>query len=103
MSGWRCLLGAIVALGALPAAALAADDYPLCGGETSAANVTPKGGPALRVGVTPRVQAGQFGTPAAPAKPEDVPKTMAALARLKPPGGPLVVRLNRFFWADGET
>src|SRR3954468_17219496 len=94
----------VAALCALPAAsAAAADDYPLCGGETSAANVTPKGGPALRVGITPRGQAGQVGTPAAPAKPEDVPKTMAALARLMPPGGPLVVRLNRFFWADGEA
>lgn len=62
-----------------------------------------KPGPALRVGITPRVQAGQFGTPAAAAKPEDVPKTMAALEKLRPPGGPFVVRLNRFFWADGEA
>src|SRR3954447_8835017 len=94
----------LVAACALPApSASPPDSYPLCSGETSAANVAPKGGPALRVGITPRVQAGQFGTPAAPAKPEDVPKTMAALARLKPPGGPLVVRLNRFFWADGEA
>src|SRR3954451_21095074 len=100
----RQLAVVVAAVCALPTAvAAAADDYPLCGGETSAANVTPKGGPALRLGITPRVQAGQFGTPAAPAKPEDVPKTMAALARLKPPGGPLVVRLNRFFWADGEA
>src|SRR3954471_14490907 len=100
----RQLAVVVAAVCALPtASAAAADDYPLCGGETTAANVTPKGGPALRVGITPRVQAGQFGTPAAPAKPEDVPKTMAALARLKPPGGPLVVRLNRFFWADGEA
>src|SRR3954470_12764244 len=100
----RQLAVVVAAVCALPtASAAAADDYPLCGGETSAANVTPKGVPALRVGITPRVQAGQFGTPAAPAKPEDVPKTMAALARLEPPGGPLVVRLNRFFWADGEA
>jgi hypothetical protein len=85
-----------------PAAAFAADDYPVCTGETSAAGIEQKPGPALRVGITPRVQAGQFGTPAAEAKPEDVPKTMAALAKLRPPGGPFVVRLNRFFWADGE-
>src|SRR4051812_35995029 len=55
------------------------------------------------MGITPRVQAGQFGTPAAAAKPEDVPKTLAALAKLRPPDGPFVVRLNRFFWADGEA
>src|SRR3954447_1798574 len=86
-----------------PATASAADDYPVCTGETSAAGIGQKPGPALRVGITPRVQAGQFGTPAAEAKPEDVPKTMAALAKLRPPGGPFVVRLNRFFWADGEA
>jgi hypothetical protein len=57
----------------------------------------------MRVGITPRVQAGQFGTPAAAAKPEDVRKTMAALAKLRPPDGPFVVRLNRFFWAGGEA
>src|SRR4051812_5785177 len=55
------------------------------------------------MGITPRVQAGQFGTPAAAAKPEDPAKTMAALARLRPPNGPFVVRLNRFFWSDGEA
>ncbi|MEA2483250.1 MAG: hypothetical protein QOC55_1197 [Thermoleophilaceae bacterium] len=92
----------VLALCALPATAAAADDYPACTGETSAANVQPKGGTALRVGITPRVQAGQFGTPAAAAKPEDPAKSLAALARLRPPGGPLVVRLNRFFWSDGE-
>jgi hypothetical protein len=55
------------------------------------------------VGITPRVQAGQFVTPAAPAKPEDAAKSLAALARLRPPGTPFVVRLNRFFWSDGEA
>src|SRR6478735_822714 len=95
---------ALLAVAALPVApAFAADDYPVCGGDLSAASVTPKGGPALRMGITPRVQAGQFGTPAAAAKPEDPAKTMAALGRLRPPGGPFVLRLNRFFWADGEA
>jgi hypothetical protein len=88
---------------ALPAAARAADDYPLCSGDTSAANVVPKPGPALRVGITPRVEAGQFIAPAAQAKPEDPAKTLAALAKLRPPDGPFVVRLNRFFWSDGES
>jgi hypothetical protein len=94
---------AAIAAIAWPGSAWAADDYPVCSGDTSAAGIEQKPGAALRVGITPRVQAGQFGTPAAPAKPEDVPKTMAALARLRPPAGPLVVRLNRFFWSDGEA
>jgi hypothetical protein len=55
------------------------------------------------MGITARVQAGQFGTPAAEAKPEDVGKTMAALDKLRGPGSEFVVRLNRFFWADGES
>ena len=99
-------LGTLATLGALAVAspAFAADDYPVCSGETSAANVVAKAGaPALRVGITPRVEAGQFITPAAAAKPEDPAKTMAALARLRPPNGPFVVRLNRFFWSDGEA
>jgi hypothetical protein len=93
-----------VALALLPAAAArAADDYPVCTGDTSAAAVQQKPGPALRVGITPRVQAGQVGPVPATAKPDVPAKTLAALARLKPPGGPLVVRLNRFFWSDGEA
>lgn len=94
---------AAAALGS-SAAARAADDYPLCSGETSAANVAPvPGAPALRVGITPRVEAGQFVTPAAPAIPEDPAKSLAALARLRPADGPFVLRLNRFFWSDGEA
>src|SRR3954454_8553965 len=96
------LVAIFLTIGSWPGAAQAADDYPICSGELSAAGIPQKPGPALRVGITPRVQAGQFGTPAAPAKPEDPARTMAALAKLRPPGGPFVVRLNRFFWADGE-
>ena len=99
----RALTVGAFALGALPGAASAADDYPVCGGDTSAAAVPQKPGAALRFGITPRVEAGQFVVPAAPAKPEDPAKTLAALARLRPPGGPFVVRLNRFFWSDGES
>lgn len=94
---------ALAVLALPPAAASAADDYPVCTGDTSAAAVQQKPGPALRVGINPRVETGQFVTPAAGAKPEDVPKTMAALAKLRPPDGPFVVRLNRFFWSDGEA
>jgi hypothetical protein len=96
------LAAAIVALAAAPAA-WAADDYPVCSGQTSAAGVAQKPGPALRVGITPRVEAGQFVTGGAAAKPEDPAKTMAALGRLRPPDAPFVVRLNRFFWSGGEA
>ena len=99
----RALILGIIALCSSPAAAAAAGDYPVCSGDLSAADIQPKPAPALRMGITPRVQAGQFGTPAAAAKPEDVGKTLAALAKLRPPDGPFVVRLNRFFWADGEA
>ncbi len=106
MAVFRQLVGggcaALVAL-ACAGPALGADDYPACTGDTSAAAVTPKGGPALRMGITPRVEAGQFVTPAAGAKPEDPAKSLAALARLRPATGPFVVRLNRFFWSDGEA
>jgi hypothetical protein len=95
------IFAAIALASAVPAAA--ADDYPVCSGDPSAAGVLQEPGPALRVGITPRVQAGQLGTPAAAAKPEDPTKTLAALARLRPAGGPFVVRLNRFFWSDGEA
>lgn len=97
-----CGLAAGLALAAA-APAHAADDYPVCSGDTSAAAVKAKpGAPALRVGITPRVQAGQVGPQASPAKPEDPVKTMAALAKLAPPDGPFVIRLNRFFWSEGE-
>lgn len=96
---------AAVALALVLAAApaRAADDYPVCTGDTSAAGVDQKPGPALRMGITPRVQAGQVGPVPATAVPEDPAKTLAALARLRPAGGPFVVRLNRFFWSDGEA
>jgi hypothetical protein len=93
---------AALALGLAAPAARAADDYPVCSGDLSAAAVAPKPGPALRVGITPRVQAGQVGPVPAAAVPEDRAKTMAALERLRPPGAPFVIRLNRFFWSGGE-
>ena len=103
VSGTASLLGVAAAL-VFAAPAAAADDYPLCSGDTSAASVAPKPATtALRVGITPRVQAGQFVTPAAPAKPDDPVKTLAALDRLRPADGPFVLRLNRFFWSDGEA
>jgi hypothetical protein len=97
----RTLVALLLSLMAA-APAHAADDYPVCSGETSAAGVPQKPGAALRVGITPRVEAGQFVTGSADAKPEDPAKSLGALARLRPPGGPFVLRLNRFFWSDGE-
>jgi len=101
----RALALAAALLSLRPAAAQAQeqDDYPVCSGDTEAESVEQK--PAswlLRYGITPRVQAGQVGPAPAEAKPEDVSKTMAALGRLRPVPGPFVVRLNRFFWRDGE-
>ena len=87
--------------GAVPA--WAQDDYPVCSGDTEADAVEQKpAGSALAYGITPRVQAGQVGPAPAEAKPEDGEKTMAALGRLRPSPGPFVLRLNRFFWRDGE-
>jgi hypothetical protein len=96
-------LAALVSMLAIAGPAHAADDYPVCSGDTSAADVVGTPGPALRVGITPRVQAGQVGPVPARAKPDDPARTLAALARIRPAGGPFVVRLNRFFWSDGEA
>jgi hypothetical protein len=57
----------------------------------------------LRFGIGPLVQAGQAGGGSAPAVPEQPKETERALARLKAPGRPFVLRLNRFFWSDGEA
>jgi hypothetical protein len=57
--------------------------------------------PPLTFGITPAGEAGALG-PAVPAVPDDPPKTLAALDRLRPRGAPFVLRLNRFFWSDGD-
>ena len=49
------------------------------------------------------MQAGQAGGGPAPAVPEQAARTHAALDRLRVPGRPFVLRLNRFFWSDGEA
>jgi len=48
------------------------------------------------------VQAGQVGADPSPAVPERRAVTHAALAALRKPERPFVLRLNRFFWSDGE-
>lgn len=57
----------------------------------------------LRFGIGPLVQAGQAGTSPSPAVPERRAVTHAALARLRTAGRPFVLRLNRFFWSDGDA
>jgi hypothetical protein len=95
-------LAAALAVSVLVAAPARAQE-PGCIGETSAANVAPKAGPALRFGITPGVQTGQLGTgPSEPRTPEDPAQHLATLAKLRPQGRDLVLRLHRFFWSDGE-
>jgi hypothetical protein len=91
------------ALAAAPAGAQDPSD-PGCVGDTEAEGVVQKPGPALRMGVTPGVQTGQLGTGATPPRtPEDPARHLAALNRLRPRSSPLVLRLHRFFWSDGEA
>ena len=87
----------------LPAPGAAAQNDPICVGDTEASEVEQKPGPALRFGIGPLVQAGQIGPTPAPAVPEQPQRTDDALRRLRPPGGAFVLRLNRFFWSDGEA
>jgi hypothetical protein len=75
-----------------------------CTGAVDSTGVPIKPGPAIRFGITPQAQTGQLGTGAAPPHvPEDPDKQIAALDKLKPADGPLVLRLHRFFWSDGEA
>jgi hypothetical protein len=67
-----------------------------------AADLRPDRAPPLRFGVGPLVQAGQIGPNPSPAVPERPARTHDALARLRKPGRPFVLRLNRFFWSDRE-
>jgi len=85
-----------------PSAAAQSGGSGPCLGEPPGASVPQLPGPALRFGITPGAVAGQVGAPAS-AKPEDAAATDRALAELRPPHGPFVLRLNRFFWSDGEA
>jgi hypothetical protein len=93
-----CLLVAAIAL-VLPTTAHALP----CAAELRADQVEAKPGPPLRFGIGPLVQAGQAGGGPATAVPEQPARTHAALARLRAPGRPFVLRLNRFFWSDREA
>src|SRR3954453_5007340 len=96
----RLAILAFLMLIAAPGAAHAAAP---CLGDLSAAGVaaTP-GAPKLRLGLNPAGEAGALGPKVAPA-PEVPAKTLAALKQLQPKGPPLSLRLNRFFWSDGDA
>jgi hypothetical protein len=94
------LLATATALLLAPVPAAAQD--PVCSADTEASDVEQKPGPLLRFGIGPLPQAGQIGGSPAPAVPEQPERTHALLGQLRPPGGPFVLRLNRFFWSDGE-
>jgi hypothetical protein len=92
---------ALIATAAVVAPAADAAAQGPCFGQLDA---TPKPGRALRFGITPGVQTGQLGTgPVPPRTPEVFSKQVAALAQLRSPGAPFVLRLHRFFWSDGEA
>ena len=74
-----------------------------CTADVRADAVDPSPGPPLRFGIGPLVQAGQAGGGPAAAVPEQPDRTHAALDRLRAPGQPFVLRLNRFFWSDREA
>ncbi len=99
---------AVLAL-ALLAAALAggsragAASDPLCLGELPGAQPPVLAAPPLRFGINPGVQTGQLLGPPLPARPDQPASTLAALAQLRPPGRPFVLRLSRLFWSDGES
>jgi hypothetical protein len=72
----------------------------VCLGDTSAAAVSPvRGAPPLGFGINPAGFAGALGPPVAET-PEVRAKTLRALHRLRPPGRPFTLRLNRLFWSD---
>jgi len=96
------LAAAAFATGGDPAPARAQGESP-CIGDLEAKDVSPRPGQRLRFGITPGVQTGQVGPLPAVAKPEVPARTHAALGSLRPRRGPFVVRLNRFFWSEGEA
>ena len=102
----RALAALVLAPLAFATSPSAAQD-PACVAETEAESVEQRpAGHALRMGITPGVQTGQLGTGAQPPRtPEDPAKQLDALGRLRGSAGPdlpLVLRLHRFFWSDGE-
>ena len=97
-------LALVAAAASLPAGASGDGSHGVtapCTGDPSAAGVPQLPGPRLRMGINPAGRAGALGPPV-PLTPIDYSKTLAALRALRPKQGPLVLRLNRFFWSDGQ-
>ena len=70
----------------------------VCLGDPNAAGVEAEPGPRVRFGITPAGVAGALGAPV-PVTPGTRAQTLDALARLRAPRSPFVLRLNRFFWS----
>jgi hypothetical protein len=70
----------------------------VCLGDPSAEGVPVAPGPRLQFGINPAGVAGALGPPV-PVTPGTKAQTLRALSRLRPPGRPFVLRLNRFFWS----
>jgi hypothetical protein len=94
------LAAALAAAAVVPAAGAQAPA--VCLGDTTADGVPRLPGPKLRFGINPAGEAGALGPRVEPV-PDDPARTLAALSRLRPANGRLTVRLNRFFWSDGEA
>jgi hypothetical protein len=90
---------AMAAAGPASAPAAAASD-PLCLG--SYGNARPRPGAPIRFGVDPGL-AGSVGGAQLPSVPDNLASDLKATRELRPPGHPLVVRLNRLFWSDGDA
>jgi hypothetical protein len=91
------LLAALLALVAAPVA-----HAQQCTGELDADAVTPKAGPRVVFGINPAGEAGALGPRVEPV-PDQPAKTLAALRRLRPANEPFAIRLNRFFWSQGDA
>jgi hypothetical protein len=102
----RALLASLLAAAALAGLVLAAPaavgQSSPCLGDPTADGVPRQPGERLRFGLTPAGEAGALGPRVEPV-PDDPPRTLAALGRLRAPKSALVLRLNRFFWSDGEA
>jgi len=105
MRRMMCLLGAVTGglLTVCSDAASAQSGPPSCVGDTDAAQVAQRPGPAVRFGINPRAVTGQIGPTPAPAVPEDPARHLAKLDELRRPGAPFPLRLTRFFWRGGEA
>jgi len=97
------LAAALVAATATAApGARSADPDPCAAAGAPAAPGHGRAAPRLRFGINPAGEAGAIG-PTVAAVPDSPGRTRDALERLAPgPRRPFYVRLNRFFWSDGE-